>query len=70
MYIKNATYHGLDYLPDGSIKFTHLNKESFRADIKIDDCRDLDLHRTNGISKNKELKFYDKDGKKANTTNS
>lgn len=25
VYIKNVTYHGLDYLPDGSIKFTHLN---------------------------------------------
>jgi len=40
-------------LPDGGFKFTHLDKQSFRADIKINDCRDLDYHRTNGLTKNK-----------------
>lgn len=30
-----------------------------KADIKVDDVRDLEYHRTNGISKNKEVRFFD-----------
>ena len=63
VYIKNATEHGLDYIPDGAIKYSQLNYESFSADLKVDDCRDLEYHRSNGISKNKEVKFYEEGSK-------
>lgn len=48
---------GLNYIPDGSMKFTELNENTLKADVKVDDCRDLEYHRTNGISKNKEIRI-------------
>ena len=44
---------GLHYIPDGAISFRELNNQTMKADIKVDDVRDLEYHRTNGISKNK-----------------
>lgn len=55
--IKNGS--GLDYIPDGSYKFYELNNETMKVDVKVDDVRDLEYHRTNGISKNKEIRFFD-----------
>ncbi len=37
--LKNGS--GLHYFPDGAIKFYKLNNESMKADVKVDDCRDL-----------------------------
>jgi hypothetical protein len=43
--------HGRDYLPDGAVTFNILNNEELDANFQIDDCRDLDYHRSNGITR-------------------
>lgn len=48
---------GLNYMPDGSIRFKELNNMTMKAEFKVNDCRDLDYHRINGISKNRERRI-------------
>ena len=49
-YINNSG-PGLDGLPDGAVEFQTLNSNKMKAVLKINDVRDLDIHRNNGISK-------------------
>lgn len=41
---------GFDYIPDGTYNFTLLNRTHLHMDAKVNDARQLDLHRNNGIT--------------------
>lgn len=45
---------GLDTIPDGAISFKEVSMSKLNATIKINDLRDLDLHRNNGVTNLKE----------------
>jgi hypothetical protein len=51
--ISNGT-NGLDYLPDGAITFQAISNTTIRAKLQVNDVRDLDLHRNNGVTNLKE----------------
>lgn len=46
--IKNG---GLDVLPDAAFDIKKLNPNSLSFDVKINDVRDLDYHRMNGLTR-------------------
>ena len=41
---------GLDSIPDGSVTFNTLSNTSLDISLSVNDIRDLDMHRNNGIS--------------------
>lgn len=42
-------------MPDGSVTFFEANKDRLLADLKIDDSRVFEYHRSDGITK---IQFY------------
>lgn len=48
---------GLDYLPDGTISIDSLSNSSLSFDAKINDVRDLQYHRKNGLTRINETKY-------------
>ena len=42
---------GLDYLPDGAYDITRLSNQNLTFDLKVNDVRDLEMHRENGVSR-------------------
>jgi hypothetical protein len=41
---------GFECIPDGVYNISFLSSSKIVADIKVDDLRELDLHRNNGIT--------------------
>jgi hypothetical protein len=40
----------LDAIPDGSVTFNTLSKTQLNITLSVNDVRDLDMHRNNGIT--------------------
>ena len=52
---------GLDYLPDGTISIDNLSNSSLSFDAKINDVRDLQYHRKNGLTRTRTKYIKDTD---------
>lgn len=53
--IKNGR-DGLDTVPDGAISFKEVTPAKLNVTLRINNVRDLDLHRNNGVTNVKESK--------------
>lgn len=40
----------MDILPDGAVNFKAVSNTTLQATISVNDIRDLDMHRNNGVT--------------------